>query len=1503
MSNGGTDWINLAAMSGNLVVRLGAGESSTGTTASGSVREIFKIGAGVAIENAVTGDGNDIITGNYLANRLHGMRGNDTIDGGAGGDTLSGGAGSDTLTGGIGLDFFLFDRALNALTNVDIITDFSHLDDAIWLDATIFAGLSLGELSADAFFAGTSAQDELDRIIYDSLTGALYFDADGSGSGGALQFATLLGSPVDLSFDDFTVVSTDPDTITTTTDRTTTTDPSVVRTDLDEPSSDGTPIVGTGGNDTLRSKNLNDRIFGLAGGDMITGGDGDDYIDGGADIDGILGGAGNDTLIGGGSSWRWGDFIGGGEGDDLIFGSGDQPNDTLELLLGQRGDLLEGNEGNDHIYGLDGDDDIRGNAGNDILEGGRGSDSLSGGSGDDRIFAGEGERDIVAGNDGFDTVVLSGNFADYRFYLEPYEEEFMTLERLGQTGEIKFTTRFSMANVEALEFADGTINLQERNPLVANIYEPLDGESVTFDNSEVGLNLFRAGTYDVYDGGPADRLQKVNVVNWNFGLVRESNITIHSDALTHLEIGGLEGSVTVDAAAGERTLTLQLNPEVFAFDNPGEDVISDDTATSINFVSQFGGSGGGNNVNYFNGAAVDGYNFSFASAETIAFTIHEMNTRLQWFIPNVTTIDLTENQNRVGIIFESGNTGHLTIETALDDSLLATAGGSAEFRFIGGTFYDGSELIRFGNLGEVNLSNDGTSGDDAQANEGLGLRGSINLGAGSDEAWILGTGAFQGGTLDGGTGVDFLRMNFAVAAAIGDIKEHITGFEGLRLGMSTLTGQVVDVTKFGNFDKIEVVSTSVAGGDNTITNIADSATVTFASGLEATEGTLLAFEMYGNQFGTVHLDMAGDGEADTLNLSFVGYAIDSYSNGERPVGLDEGTVHVVDAETVNITTEAFDELTFIVDIFTQPIDYLSYDPTDPFTQVLDLDVTTTVTLSGETGWDFTAAGTDIGKLATLDASGVTGYGVVGAVKAIAQTDEGVTFIGGAGDDELTGGAGNDALTGGTGGNDLLDGAAGIDKAVFAGNWGDYDITVGDDGLVTLASLLDGTVDTVRNVELFKFADGTVSFDNLSTGIVNEPPGVSLANITPSIAENAPTVSRIKVADIVLADDARGTNRLSLVGRDAALFEIIGMALFLKAGAILDASKASELEVAVAVDDDAIPGTPDAVSDTYRLAVDDIPGLKMIHGTAAGEKLSGTSGNDYFDGHGGSDTFTGGKGNDTYVVDSSGDKVVEKSGQGTDTVLSTVSHKLASYVENLTLLGDGAIDGTGTSGANVITGNAGNNRLYGGSGNDVIEGGGGDDVMDGGSGTDTLSYEHAASDVTVSLALSGPQFTGDSTSTDTLKGFENLRGSAFADHLTGSSGKNSIWGGAGDDEIDGGKGNDTLSGGTGADAFIFKNGLSSSSNKDKITDFSVADGDQIWLDHDIFTKLAGLDGSALSADQFWKGSGAHDADDRIIYNAKTGVLIYDSNGKSHGGQVEIAVLSKGLDLTHDQFFIV
>src|SRR6185295_1380467 len=109
------------------------------------------------------------------------------IEGNAGANTLNGGDGSDTLVGFAGADTFAFTTALGG-GNVDRIADFSAADDTIALDHTMFAGLGLGALNANAFVTGTSAQDADDRIIYDQATGALYFDADGSGSGAAVQF-------------------------------------------------------------------------------------------------------------------------------------------------------------------------------------------------------------------------------------------------------------------------------------------------------------------------------------------------------------------------------------------------------------------------------------------------------------------------------------------------------------------------------------------------------------------------------------------------------------------------------------------------------------------------------------------------------------------------------------------------------------------------------------------------------------------------------------------------------------------------------------------------------------------------------------------------------------------------------------------------------------------------------------------------------------------------------------------------------------------------------------------------------------------------------------------------------------------------------------------------------------------------------------------------------------------------------------------------------------------
>ena len=68
---------------------------------------------------------------------------------------------------------------------------------------------------------------------------------------------------------------------------------------------------------------------------------------------------------------------------------------------------------------------------------------------------------------------------------------------------------------------------------------------------------------------------------------------------------------------------------------------------------------------------------------------------------------------------------------------------------------------------------------------------------------------------------------------------------------------------------------------------------------------------------------------------------------------------------------------------------------------------------------------------------------------------------------------------------------------------------------------------------------------------NEAPSLALANLFPRLSETLDTTTALKVADIVIADDGLGSNRLTIAGTDPELFEIQGSALYLKADTTLD----------------------------------------------------------------------------------------------------------------------------------------------------------------------------------------------------------------------------------------------------------------------------------------------------------------------------------------------------------------
>lgn len=148
------------------------------------------------------------LTGSSHDDRLNGSNIDNTLVGGDGNDLIKGYAGNDTLTGGAGSDTFIFNSTLDAVNNVDLITDFSVADDTIQLDDAFFSEVGpMGTLAFSTFRYNTSGNAEAaeDRIIYESDTGKLVYDADGNGSGAGIHFATLAPNLL-LSGLDFVVI-------------------------------------------------------------------------------------------------------------------------------------------------------------------------------------------------------------------------------------------------------------------------------------------------------------------------------------------------------------------------------------------------------------------------------------------------------------------------------------------------------------------------------------------------------------------------------------------------------------------------------------------------------------------------------------------------------------------------------------------------------------------------------------------------------------------------------------------------------------------------------------------------------------------------------------------------------------------------------------------------------------------------------------------------------------------------------------------------------------------------------------------------------------------------------------------------------------------------------------------------------------------------------------------------------------------------------------------------
>jgi Ca2+-binding RTX toxin-like protein len=469
--------------------------------------------------------------------------------------------------------------------------------------------------------------------------------------------------------------------------------------------------------------------------------------------------------------------------------------------------------------------------------------------------------------------------------------------------------------------------------------------------------------------------------------------------------------------------------------------------------------------------------------------------------------------------------------------------------------------------------------------------------------------------------------------------------------------------------------------------------------------------------------------------------------------------------------------------------------------------------------------------------------------------ESINGTGNAAANRLTGNAADNVLDGGAG-NDTLIGGAGNDTYVVDAT-GDVVTEIAGEGvdliLSTVSLTLANHVENLRLMGTSAINGSGNSLDNMLTGNgANNTLNGGAGNDTMAGGLGNDTYVVDASGDVVQEAAAEGTDlvqssvswtlpanveNLTLTGTSAinASGNELANTLTGNSGAnLLDGGVGNDTLVGGAGNDtyvvdstaDVVTEGSNAGTDTVLVSVNwtlgnnlenlTLTGTSNLNGTgnSLANTIRGNAGNNILSGGAGSDTMIGGAGNDTYVVDATGDVVTELVGEGVDQVNSSVTYTLAGNVENLTLTGTSAINGTGNALDNVLLGNSANNTLTGGAGNDTLDGGTGNDTMVGGSGNDTYVV-NVTTDVVTEVANEGVDTVWSSVTLTLGNNVENLQllgtsaingtGNALNNVLTGNSAANTLTGAAGNDTLDGAGGNDTLVGGAGADSYIFGRG--------------------------------------------------------------------------------------------------
>jgi Ca2+-binding RTX toxin-like protein len=1342
----------------------------------------------------------DLLDGGEGGDSLFGAGGNDDLRGGAGNDDLSGGEGNDTLTagvdggalnGGAGDDRFVVNAGDGAVEIEDLL---GTLNAALGNDV-LFINAPRSAVSVSAVIAPIWEElPSLDRLQLSVNGGTAVVSIDLVGPAGSA------GAPRGrIEFSDGTVSSVSALWVPFLPEAGTSGDDAISGTSLDE------ELSGGSGNDLIVGGIGADRLLGGAGDDQLRSGrDGGDYFIGGPGNDSIgLAGLGNmvEFGVGGGhdsvSSRRQG-----GDSGTLLFTGSILPDqvqvtwqehyygphripdvvrfavngnvDTVDVSAGtseyshstvwqlatgrvqfastgaswMNADVAQrlgtSTAGTDTLVDFLGVGVLDGAAGDDRLYGGHGDDQLFGGAGADLVYGGYGD-DVLVGGLGNDE--LHGEFGlnTVRFSVGDGHD----VVRLMWLTDNTLHSRY---RVEIAGAAPGgvTIRRGERDYVSEYVLKVGGTDSLSFVDGGGTVNTlpeevkFQSGetwTREML----ADLLRAGTSGNDEIDGFHDTDDTIDAGDGNDVVRGGF-GSDTLLGGAGDDVLyargTTLYHPYAIA---EAADVLIGGSGSDTLY------SGGGNTI----------YRFE------AGFGNDEIHAGFEQTLQSTGIIEFGAGISAADVTFGHGRYGSVVVRLSnRPDTITIVDFYYAEHPVTGIRFADGSTLSYEQIIPLVaNIATDGDDGligtDGPDSLNGLGGNDVLTAGDGNDVLnGDAGNDVLKGDAgddvLDGGSGNDELRPGTGADQVFGGPGDDVIVLEG--------GADVVDA----------------GPGNDTINDTSDAETFVLSPGW----GNDRYFWLYGGdtlRFG------AGIAPAD-LELWRVGDSLLAR--------------HAASASSVKV--EGF---------------FVGLEPTGLRFQ-----------FSGGLSWDLaTIKAQVLGLLGTEQADTLAAPATGGLVRALGGND---VLTGSSVADILDGGSGNDRMTGGAG-NDVyvVDSAtdvvteasgAGTDTVQSTISW-----TLGSnlENLVLLGTAaINGTGNTLSNQLTGNAANNVLNggggSDAMAGGLGDDTYVVDAAGDTVTEATDAGIDS---VQSSVTWTLPANVERLTLTGTAAingtgnSLANVItgnSGANVLNGGAGADTMVGGGGNDTYHVDSasDIVTEAPGGGTDTVMAGVSYVLGQDLekltltgtdainATGNAQNNTLTGNAADNVLDGGGGTDTLIGGAGNDTYVTDGS-DTITEAASAGTDTVLASVTHTLPANVENLTLTGTAAINGTGNALNNVLRGNAAANKLSGGAGADSMIGGAGDDtyVVDAAGDTVTENAGEGSDLVQSSVTWALPDNVERLTLTGT--GAINATGNALDNVLTGNGVNNTLTGGAGNDALDGGSGSDTMVGGTGDDLYV------------------------------------------------------------------------------------------------------